>query len=125
MKENGITHVQIGMPGNKEQEAENVDRKSHHLPSFISLCRSLALEIFLIAELFSRRLFRNFFCDQVELWWSRSGRYAMQSTSSANAHRSAATARVPDEKITAALFVILDKVNHPLLIHCNKGKVCA
>ena len=30
---------------------------------------------------------------------------------------------VPDEKITAALRVILDRRNHPILIHCNKGKV--
>ncbi|KAA8907856.1 tyrosine phosphatase family-domain-containing protein [Sphaerosporella brunnea] len=29
---------------------------------------------------------------------------------------------VPDEKITAALNIILDRRNHPLLIHCNKGK---
>jgi predicted protein tyrosine phosphatase len=30
---------------------------------------------------------------------------------------------VPDEKITAALNIVLDRRNHPLLIHCNKGKV--
>jgi len=30
---------------------------------------------------------------------------------------------VPDEKITSALRVILDRRNHPMLIHCNKGKV--
>ena len=31
---------------------------------------------------------------------------------------------VSDEKITAALRIVLDRRNHPLLIHCNKGKVC-
>lgn len=30
---------------------------------------------------------------------------------------------VPDDKIVAALAVILDVRNHPMLIHCNKGKV--
>jgi tyrosine-protein phosphatase SIW14 len=30
---------------------------------------------------------------------------------------------VSDEKITAALSIILNRSNHPLLIHCNKGKV--
>lgn len=29
---------------------------------------------------------------------------------------------IPDEKIRRALSVVLDKRNHPLLIHCNKGK---
>lgn len=29
---------------------------------------------------------------------------------------------VSDEKITAALSIILNRSNHPLLIHCNKGK---
>ncbi|KAL7273478.1 tyrosine-protein phosphatase siw14 [Rhizina undulata] len=29
---------------------------------------------------------------------------------------------IPDEKISAALNVILDRRNHPILIHCNKGK---
>jgi hypothetical protein len=32
-------------------------------------------------------------------------------------------AAVPDEKIVAALSVIFDVRNHPILIHCNKGKV--
>lgn len=27
--------------------------------------------------------------------------------------------------MTEALGVVLDKSNHPLLIHCNKGKVCS
>lgn len=31
---------------------------------------------------------------------------------------------VPDDKIVAALAVIMDARNHPMLIHCNKGKVC-
>jgi tyrosine-protein phosphatase SIW14 len=53
LKENGITHYQIGMPGNKES----------------------------------------------------------------------CITPVPDEKITAALSVVLDRRNHPILIHCNKGKV--
>lgn len=53
LKENGITHYQIGMPGNKEN----------------------------------------------------------------------CITPVPDEKITAALSVVLDRRNHPILIHCNKGKV--
>ncbi|ORX61869.1 hypothetical protein DM01DRAFT_1067711 [Hesseltinella vesiculosa] len=29
---------------------------------------------------------------------------------------------VPEDKISAALAAILDKRNHPILIHCNKGK---
>lgn len=29
---------------------------------------------------------------------------------------------IPDERIREALSVVLDKRNHPLLIHCNKGK---
>ncbi|GAA5924186.1 protein-tyrosine phosphatase Siw14 family protein [Sporobolomyces koalae] len=29
---------------------------------------------------------------------------------------------IPDDKIVAAMAVLLDKRNHPLLIHCNKGK---
>lgn len=29
---------------------------------------------------------------------------------------------VPQDKITAALVTILDRRNHPMLIHCNKGK---
>lgn len=32
---------------------------------------------------------------------------------------------VPDDKVVAALTTILDKRNHPMLIHCNKGKVCS
>ncbi|KAK4700940.1 hypothetical protein P7C70_g5302, partial [Phenoliferia sp. Uapishka_3] len=32
--------------------------------------------------------------------------------------------QIPDEKIVAALAVIFDVRNHPILIHCNKGKVC-
>lgn len=31
---------------------------------------------------------------------------------------------MPDDKITRALSIILNKANHPILIHCNKGKVC-
>jgi len=30
---------------------------------------------------------------------------------------------VSDEKISVALRIILDRRNHPILIHCNKGKV--
>lgn len=30
---------------------------------------------------------------------------------------------IPDEKIRDALSIVLDKRNHPLFIHCNKGKV--
>ncbi|KAM0751613.1 protein-tyrosine phosphatase [Meredithblackwellia eburnea MCA 4105] len=30
--------------------------------------------------------------------------------------------QIPDEKIVAALAVIFDVRNHPILIHCNKGK---
>lgn len=30
---------------------------------------------------------------------------------------------IPEDVICAALVAILDKRNHPLLIHCNKGKV--
>ncbi|KAH8155816.1 uncharacterized protein LAJ45_00828 [Morchella importuna] len=29
---------------------------------------------------------------------------------------------IPDEKLSAALKVVLDRRNHPILIHCNKGK---
>jgi tyrosine-protein phosphatase SIW14 len=29
---------------------------------------------------------------------------------------------IPDEKIRRALRLVLDKRNHPMLIHCNKGK---
>ncbi|WFD43362.1 protein-tyrosine-phosphatase [Malassezia psittaci] len=30
--------------------------------------------------------------------------------------------KVPEETVTAVLATILDQRNHPLLIHCNKGK---
>lgn len=30
---------------------------------------------------------------------------------------------IPEDVICAALVAILDKRNHPILIHCNKGKV--
>ncbi|CAG8572135.1 2180_t:CDS:2 [Paraglomus brasilianum] len=30
--------------------------------------------------------------------------------------------QIPEDKICAALAVILDRRNHPILIHCNKGK---
>lgn len=30
---------------------------------------------------------------------------------------------IPDDKIVAAMQVLLDSRNHPLLVHCNKGKV--
>jgi tyrosine-protein phosphatase SIW14 len=30
--------------------------------------------------------------------------------------------QIPHEKITAALVTIMDRRNHPMLIHCNKGK---
>lgn len=30
---------------------------------------------------------------------------------------------IPEDVICSALVAILDKRNHPLLIHCNKGKV--
>ncbi|KAG0236423.1 hypothetical protein BGW42_003581 [Actinomortierella wolfii] len=30
--------------------------------------------------------------------------------------------QIPDDKICAALAVLLDRRNHPILIHCNKGK---
>jgi tyrosine-protein phosphatase SIW14 len=30
---------------------------------------------------------------------------------------------IPEEGIVAALTAVLDKRNHPMLIHCNKGKV--
>lgn len=29
---------------------------------------------------------------------------------------------IPEDKVCAALSIILNKENHPLLIHCNKGK---
>lgn len=33
---------------------------------------------------------------------------------------------IPEDGIVAALKAVLDKRNHPMLIHCNKGKVrCA
>jgi tyrosine-protein phosphatase SIW14 len=32
--------------------------------------------------------------------------------------------KIPPQAIKAALVVILDRRNHPILIHCNKGKVC-
>lgn len=31
---------------------------------------------------------------------------------------------VPLDKITEAVSIVLDRANHPILIHCNKGKVC-
>ena len=34
----------------------------------------------------------------------------------------AALTPVPEETITAALTTVLDSRNHPMLIHCNKGK---
>ena len=30
---------------------------------------------------------------------------------------------IPEDVISAALVQVLDKRNHPILIHCNKGKV--
>ncbi|CAO1633189.1 unnamed protein product [Jaminaea pallidilutea] len=30
--------------------------------------------------------------------------------------------QIPDDKIAAALMAMLDRRNHPMLIHCNKGK---
>lgn len=30
---------------------------------------------------------------------------------------------IPEDGIVAALKAVLDKRNHPMLIHCNKGKV--
>ena len=33
--------------------------------------------------------------------------------------------KMPEQKVTDALSVILDARNHPMLIHCNKGKVSA
>jgi tyrosine-protein phosphatase SIW14 len=30
---------------------------------------------------------------------------------------------IPEGGIVAALTAVLDKRNHPMLIHCNKGKV--
>ncbi|CAO3612673.1 unnamed protein product [Mucor hiemalis] len=30
--------------------------------------------------------------------------------------------QIPEDKISAALAALLDKRNHPILIHCNKGK---
>lgn len=38
MKENGIQHVQIGMPGNKAQDASNIDRTSIPYLSCEKLC---------------------------------------------------------------------------------------
>ncbi|KAI9216538.1 tyrosine phosphatase family-domain-containing protein [Blastocladiella britannica] len=29
---------------------------------------------------------------------------------------------IPEDKIIAALAVLMDERNHPILIHCNKGK---
>jgi hypothetical protein len=34
-------------------------------------------------------------------------------------------APMPPATIEAALLAVLDKNNHPMLIHCNKGKVSA
>jgi protein tyrosine phosphatase len=30
---------------------------------------------------------------------------------------------IPDSSITGALITILDKRNHPILVHCNAGRV--
>lgn len=30
---------------------------------------------------------------------------------------------IPPERIAAALRILLDPRNHPILVHCNKGKV--
>lgn len=32
---------------------------------------------------------------------------------------------IPPKDMAAALKILLDRQNHPLLIHCNKGKVSA
>ena len=32
---------------------------------------------------------------------------------------------IPPKDMAAALKILLDRRNHPLLIHCNKGKVSA
>ncbi|KAF9436049.1 hypothetical protein BGZ76_004928 [Entomortierella beljakovae] len=37
-------------------------------------------------------------------------------------NKSKAMPYIPDDKISAALAVLLDRRNHPILIHCNKGK---
>lgn len=31
---------------------------------------------------------------------------------------------IPKEKIQSALQILLDGSNYPILVHCNKGKVC-
>lgn len=31
---------------------------------------------------------------------------------------------IPPQDMAAALKLLLDRRNHPILIHCNKGKVC-
>jgi hypothetical protein len=35
------------------------------------------------------------------------------------------TVRTPDHVVNRVLEIILNKANHPLLLHCNKGKVRA
>lgn len=74
MKEVGIKHFQIGMPGNKE-------------PFVYS---KLQLPI----------------------------RYMEKRNSYSYA------TIVPKDRVAEALRVVLDRRNHPVLIHCNKGKVC-
>lgn len=32
--------------------------------------------------------------------------------------------KTPDHVINGILEILLNKANHPILIHCNKGKVC-
>ena len=31
---------------------------------------------------------------------------------------------IPPQDMAAALMLLLDRRHHPILIHCNKGKVC-
>jgi len=32
--------------------------------------------------------------------------------------------RIPTCQMSNALMIVMDRANHPMLIHCNKGKVC-
>lgn len=45
----------------------------------------------------------------------------VKESSTADSHT--ATSTVPEDKIVGALALMLDTRNHPMLIHCNKGKV--
>lgn len=75
MKEVGIQHFQIGMPGNKEPFVNSESWSFIYIICVLQYSNTIG-------------------------------------------------SIVPKEGVARALNVVLDRRNHPVLIHCNKGKVC-